>query len=82
MAADKTPDTTPTIVIHFSSVTIPAMDAEMDPRKAATEIQNFLLVSLFVIVLPPLNDRPDDPHDQTGDHDKVIDQRYQRHHLQ
>ena len=50
MAADNMPQTTPVIVTHFSPDAMPEMDAAMDPKNAATHIQNFLLVSFF---MPP-----------------------------
>ena len=40
----------PVMVIHFSPVVIPAMDAAIDPRNAATEIQNFRDMSLVLII--------------------------------
>jgi hypothetical protein len=49
MAAEKIPQTVPMIVIVSLLVEMPEIDVATLAKNAATQIQNFLLVSLSII---------------------------------
>ena len=86
MAADSMPQMTPVIVTHCSPDVIPEIDAAIDPKNAATHIQNLRLVSLLFISCPPSMLQSDlyseDDHDAQADPSDIYqsqDRQYVHH---